>query len=66
LAAASGVPLHQVKDWLGHASLATTEKFYLHACPERNRASEGHFERMMEGFGKKPKAIVAGIKKTSS
>jgi integrase len=63
LAAARGVPLQQIRDWLGHASIQTTERFYIHACPERNRASESHFDEMMKAYTPKPKPNVIRMKK---
>jgi integrase len=48
LALASGVPIQTVSRWLGHKNIRTTEKFYIHACPELKIQSDQSYEQMME------------------
>ena len=43
-------------------TLRTTERFYPHASPERNRRSESLFDEMMTDFERRPKKVLTMVK----
>jgi site-specific recombinase XerD len=48
IALASGASLQSVSRWLGHKSIKTTEKFYIHACPELRMQSDREYDEMLQ------------------
>lgn len=60
----AGVPTVVVKDLLGHASVTTTERFYVNTSPALRAAADARVSFAERVAGEKAKEITKGRKKT--
>jgi len=55
LCASSGVPVGEIRVYMGHASLSTTE-IYMHHAPKHDAA-----QRLTQAFGRSEHAVVETV-----